>query len=113
IWSWPKPVQQPLPVLAGGMGPTVEDRILEFADGWLAQAVDNSNATEFKERLARLRERAATVGHTHLPVQMFDAAPDAVDAYADAGVDEVNFVLPDGGPDEVWAELDRLATFIG
>jgi len=113
IWSWPKPVQQPLPVLAGGMGPTVEDRILEFADGWLAQAVDNSNATEFKDRLARLQERAATAGHPHLPVQMFDAAPNAVDAYADAGVDEVNFVLPDGGPDEVWAELDRLATFIG
>jgi len=113
IWSWPKPVQRPLPVLAGGMGPTVEDRILDFADGWLAQAVDNSNSGQFAQRLARLRERAAAAGRTELPVQMFDAVPDAVDAYSDAGVDEVNFVLPDGGPDKVWAELDRLATFVG
>lgn len=113
IWSWPKPTQQPLPVLVGGMGPTVEDRILDFGDGWLAQAVDNSNAGEFKQRLAKLRDRAAAAGRTELPVQMFDAVPEAVDAYADAGVDEVNFVLPDGGPDAVWAELDRLAKFVG
>lgn len=113
IWSWPKPKQEPLPVLVGGMGPTVEDRILDFGDGWLAQAVDNSNAGEFKQRLAKLRDRAASAGRAELPVHMFDAVPEAVDAYADAGVDEVNFVLPDGGPDAVWAELDRLAKFIG
>lgn len=111
IWSWPKPVQDPLPVLVGGMGPTVEDRILQFGDGWLAQAVDNSNAAEFKDRLAKLRERAAAAGRTELPVQMFDADTEAVEAYADAGVDEVNFVLPDGGPADVWSELDRLAEF--
>lgn len=111
IWSWPKPVQDPLPVLVGGMGPTVEDRILQFGDGWLAQAVDNSNTSEFKDRLAKLRDRASAAGRANLPVQMFDASPDAVDAYADAGVDEVNFVLPDGGPAAVWSELDRLAEF--
>lgn len=113
IWSWPKPIQDPLPVLVGGMGETVEDRILQFGDGWLAQAVDNSNAAQFKDRLARLRERDAATGRGDLPVHMFDASPDAVDAYADAGVDEVHFVLPDGGPDVVWPALDRLAEFLG
>jgi probable F420-dependent oxidoreductase len=34
--AWPKPVQQPYPpILIGGTGPTVEDRILAFGDGWV------------------------------------------------------------------------------
>ena len=36
IWSWPKPVQRPHPpVLVGGNGPTVLDRVLRFGDGWM------------------------------------------------------------------------------
>jgi probable F420-dependent oxidoreductase len=35
IWSWPKPAQRPYPpVLVGGAGPTVEDRVLAFGDAW-------------------------------------------------------------------------------
>ena len=35
IWSWPKPAQRPYPpVLVGGDGPTVLDRVLGYADGW-------------------------------------------------------------------------------
>ena len=34
IWSWPKPVQSPLPVWIGGTGPKVLDRVLEYGDGW-------------------------------------------------------------------------------
>ncbi|MGZ4179004.1 MAG: LLM class F420-dependent oxidoreductase, partial [Solirubrobacteraceae bacterium] len=35
IWSWPKPAQRPHPpVLVGGLGPTVEDRVLAFGDAW-------------------------------------------------------------------------------
>ncbi len=112
IWSWPKPVQDPLPVFVGGMGPTVEDRVLEFGDGWLAQAVDNSNAAEFADRLAKLRQRASAAGRGEIPVHMFDASPNALEAYADAGVDEVNFVLPDRDPSGVLAELDRLGELV-
>ena len=36
IWSWPKPAQRPHPpVLVGGNGPTVLDRVLDFGDAWL------------------------------------------------------------------------------
>jgi probable F420-dependent oxidoreductase len=35
IWSYPKPVQRPHPpVLVGGNGPTVLDRVLAFGDVW-------------------------------------------------------------------------------
>ena len=35
IWSWPKPAQRPHPpVLIGGDGPTVLDRVLAYGDGW-------------------------------------------------------------------------------
>ena len=35
IWSWPKPAQRPHPpVLVGGLGPTVLDRVLAFGDAW-------------------------------------------------------------------------------
>ena len=35
IWSWPKPAQRPHPpVLVGGNGPGVVDRVLAFGDAW-------------------------------------------------------------------------------
>jgi alkanesulfonate monooxygenase SsuD/methylene tetrahydromethanopterin reductase-like flavin-dependent oxidoreductase (luciferase family) len=35
IWSWPKPAQRPHPpVLVGGEGPGVLDRVLAFGDAW-------------------------------------------------------------------------------
>src|ERR1700752_1583755 len=36
IWSWPKPAQRPYPpVIVGGDGPTVLDRVLAFGDAWM------------------------------------------------------------------------------
>ncbi|HEX3649674.1 MAG TPA: LLM class F420-dependent oxidoreductase, partial [Pseudonocardiaceae bacterium] len=63
IWSWPKPVRQPgPPVLVGGMGAGVEDRILAWGDGWLAQAVTSDNVADFARRTAALRRRAEAAG---------------------------------------------------
>src|SRR3954470_8601644 len=58
IWSWPKPAQRPHPpVLVGGGGPTVLDRVLAFGDGWFAQHRANP-----LERVDELRRRAAEAG---------------------------------------------------
>src|SRR6478672_10326087 len=55
IWSWPKPVQDPHPpVLVGGNGPTVEDRVLRFGDGWMPNVVDDD---ELLGRFEALRAR--------------------------------------------------------
>jgi probable F420-dependent oxidoreductase len=55
IWSWPKPVQNPHPpVLVGGAGPTVFDRVLEYGDAWFP----NYPTENFLERVKELRSRA-------------------------------------------------------
>ena len=55
IWSFPKPVQKPHPpVLVGGNGPTVIDRVLAFGDAWCP----NYRADDVFTQLADLRARA-------------------------------------------------------
>ena len=55
IWSWPKPVQRPHPpVLVGGNGPTVLDRVLRFGDGWMP----NNTGEDLIRRAQELWARA-------------------------------------------------------
>ncbi|HEX3804345.1 MAG TPA: TIGR03619 family F420-dependent LLM class oxidoreductase [Solirubrobacteraceae bacterium] len=55
IWSWPKPAQKPHPpVLVGGDGPTVLDRVLAFGDAW----APNYRAKNLFARVDELRARA-------------------------------------------------------
>lgn len=112
IWSYPKPIQTPPPVLVGGMGPTVEDRILSFGDGWLAQNVTADNLDEFAARAHGLQQRAADAGRGRLPISLFAASskPGMAERYASAGIDRCLYLLPDGGSAEVTARLDRLAS---
>ena len=111
IWSWPKPVRTP-PVLIGGEGPTVLDRVLSHGDGWMPRHIALDEADAFAGRVAELRSRAADAGRGHLTVTVFGAAPDraVLESYAEAGVDRVLYELPDAGEDEVLRILDGLAT---
>ena len=110
IWSWPKPVRTP-PVLIGGEGPTVLDRVLSHGDGWMPRSVPGDDVESLAGRITELRRRAADAGRGHLPVTVFGAEPDraVLDAYEAAGVDRVLHGLPDAGEDEVLRDLDTLA----
>jgi probable F420-dependent oxidoreductase len=90
IWCDPKPLQRPHPpVLVGGDGPTVFDRVLEYGDGWMP-----NHRRGILERIGELRERAGR----DVPVIVVGppADPAVLEAYADAGVDRVLFWLPSG-----------------
>jgi probable F420-dependent oxidoreductase len=115
IWSWPKPITKPYPpILVGGNGTSVEDRVLDFGDEWLPQRVTMANVTEFGRRAAALQRRAGAQGRGPIPITLFAAQPDpaTIEAYADVGITRCLFTLPDSGPDTVLPLLDRLAKVI-
>ncbi|HET6259529.1 LLM class F420-dependent oxidoreductase [Pseudonocardia sp.] len=113
IWSWPKPVRMP-PVLIGGEGPTVLDRVLSHGDAWLPRRFAPEEIDVLAARIAELRSRAADAGRGHIPVTMYGGDPDrkALDSYAGAGVDRVLFSLPAAGPETVLPGLDEIADLV-
>jgi alkanesulfonate monooxygenase SsuD/methylene tetrahydromethanopterin reductase-like flavin-dependent oxidoreductase (luciferase family) len=91
IWSYPKPAQKPYPpVLVGGGGPTVIDRVLDYGDGWFPRWHD----PDVIARTAELRARA----DRHMRVQLIGAPSDAkvFEQLESAGIDRVYTWLPSG-----------------
>ncbi|MCD2185612.1 LLM class F420-dependent oxidoreductase [Actinomycetospora soli] len=114
-WAWPKPVTSPHPpVIVGGMGPTVEDRILEFGDEWLPQRVGPDNLEEFVERAEKLQQRAADAGRGRIPMSLFGAETSqaALDGYHRAGLDRAIYGVSSADRDTVLKELDDLAPLV-
>ena len=109
IWSWPKPVQSPLPVWIGGTGPRVLDRVLEYGDGWFPNMRD---LDELATRIAELQRRAADAGRARIPITYFGlrgADDEKLDKMAAAGVDRVLLMLPPAAADETLPRLERYA----
>jgi probable F420-dependent oxidoreductase len=110
IQMWPKPVQRPHPpVLIGGEGPTVLQRVLDYGDGWLP-----NDHPELPERVAELRRLATDGGRGVPPVTAFAVAPDParIEQLIAAGVGRCVFNLPDSVPVDVLTALDRLAGLV-
>lgn len=90
IFQWPKPLQQPHPpILMGGLGPTVLDRTLSHADGWMPGHNDK-DFDSLGDRITELRERAAALGK-RMEVTLNLGRLDSVDRYIDLGLDRVIF----------------------
>jgi probable F420-dependent oxidoreductase len=102
IWSDPKPLQKPHPpVLVGGNGPTVLDRVLEYGDAWMPNP-----GRDVVERIGELRARADRPIGVVIVGAPLDV--DVLASYENAGVDRVLFWLPSGRRSVVEAELDRV-----
>jgi probable F420-dependent oxidoreductase len=108
-WSWPKPVQQPLPVLLGGAaGPTLFAHIAEYAHGWIP--IGGRGLTD---AVPRLRDAVADAGRdpADLRIIPFGSVPEAgkLDHFEQIGVTEVVFRVPSAPADVVLPILDRHA----
>jgi probable F420-dependent oxidoreductase len=100
IFAWPKPAG--IPVLVGGNGPTVLDRVLEYGDGWAPNLVGTPE--ELVARVKELQHRADERGRGRVPVTLIGAdqrgflGPDRQGTITPLGERELG-VLAEGGVD--------------
>lgn len=127
VWSWPKPVQRPRPpVLLGGGGPRILERVISLADGWMPYRNGTEQVTEdlrgeaddfereLNSRIRELGKRAADAGRPNLPVTLFNAYPHAaaLERYRAMGVARAVFWLPTADRPTTLHTLDRLANLV-
>jgi len=98
----PKPAQRPHPpILVGGLGPTVIDRVLAFGDAWFPNWTP-----DITERAAELRSRAER------PIDFMAMGPPAdpreLERLAAADTRLVSWWLPSGGYSVIEPELEKV-----
>lgn len=106
----PEPFQKSgPPVILGGMGPTVIDRVIDYADAW-APNPGWPPMPDLPDRINQLRESAAAAGRGHIPVYLFgmSAVAEHIENYAELGVEECVFLLPTLPFEESASELKRI-----
>jgi probable F420-dependent oxidoreductase len=109
IWSWPKPVQKPHPpVLVGGVGDKVLDRVVAYGDEWIPNRVKGPD--ELGVRIDELQRRAEAAGRDRIPVTVFGARPEqsVLERLEAVGVTRSLFYLRPDEPAAVQRQLDRL-----
>jgi probable F420-dependent oxidoreductase len=112
IWSWPKPAQKPHPpILVGGSGPKVIDRVVRYGDEWMPNRVSDDDV--LLERIAELQRRAAEAGRAPIPVTVYGASrkPERLERWAEGGVTRAVYWLQPTAADEAERALDELAGF--
>ena len=101
IWSWPKPAQRPHPpILVGGNGPTVFDRVLAIGNAWFPNYADDIVVRS--EELRAWADRPID-----LMVMGIPADPKVIEEYEQAGVRRAVHWLPSGGRSQIEEALDR------
>lgn len=112
-WAYPKPAAHiPLIIGAGG-GPKTFRWISENADGWMTTPTQQDISGKIEE----LKAAWAEAGRDGLPdiriLIAFKPNPDDLVRWAEQGVSELIWGVPDKAPDEVIASLDRMADRLG
>jgi probable F420-dependent oxidoreductase len=91
IWSWPKPVQDPMPVLIGGNSDGVEERALRVGTGWAPLAFPGT-----PERIRAYVAGAASNGieTTVTAVGGGPLSAEVLEEYAEAGAERYLYGMP-------------------
>src|SRR3954447_6253181 len=105
IWSWPKPVQKPHPpVLVGGNGPRVLDRVLRYGDEWMPNRITDDES--LLARVDELRQRAERpIGVT---ISGASTKPERLARYAEVGIDRAVFWVPPAGRSEIEPRIEQI-----
>jgi probable F420-dependent oxidoreductase len=103
IWSYPKPVQRPHPpILVGGDGPTVLDRVLAFGSAWFPTWTGEE---PLLTRAAELRARADRP--VEIQVIGVPADPAVLERLREAGIRRALRWLPSAGRSVVEGALEQ------
>ncbi len=108
MWSFPKPVQKPHPpVILGGSGPKVLERVVRYADGWMP------NRGDVVERIPELQRMAKAAGRDPIPVTYYPkASAEEIERLARVGVERLIWYVPPDGRDSALKKLDELGKMI-
>jgi probable F420-dependent oxidoreductase len=108
MWSWPKPIQKPHPpVILGGSGPGIVERVVRYADGWMP------NRGDVIERIPELQERAKAAGRAAIPVSYYPrAGADEIERLAKVGVERLIYYVPPDGRDPALKKLEELSEMV-
>jgi probable F420-dependent oxidoreductase len=109
IWSTPKPLQKPYPpVLVGGAGPTVLDRVLAFGDAWYPPVYDDDIILGQVEELRSRADRDISVTLNIAPTD-----PRRLERYAEAGIERVVFEVQQSPREGVERRLEEIRSAMG
>jgi probable F420-dependent oxidoreductase len=115
MMTWPKPVQNPLPVIVGGAFPHGARRALRYGNGWIphSRRPHYEDVTDF---LPQFRQMAAEAGRdpAEVPVTVWGVPEDAdrLRRYRDQGVARVVVSLPSEPAAKTLPRLDHWAELI-
>ena len=107
IWCWPKPKQRPHPpILVGGNGPHVIDRVVAYGDEWMPNRIKDE---DLAARIIELQRRAAEAGRSQIPVTLVGMMrdPQRIEVLERAGVRRAVFWLPPDGRDQVEEAFEK------
>ncbi|HUG86191.1 MAG TPA: LLM class F420-dependent oxidoreductase [Euzebya sp.] len=107
VWQWPKP-EPAIPVLLSGWGPTVLQRVVDYADGWFPIG---GRGTALADRITELADRCAAAGRDPIAVTIYQPGPkpEQLAEYRDLGVARVLCALPAEAPEATLARVERYA----
>ena len=109
IWCWPKPLQDPHPpILVGGHGSKVRDRVLAFGDEWMPNRIGDDD--RIIARIDRLRAAGERAGR-EIGVTLCNVPndPAVIERYAAAGVHRFVYWMAQGDRGDAERRLDRWA----
>lgn len=113
IHCWPKPLTKPHPpILVGGHGKGVLDRVLAYGDEWMPNRIGDDQ--RIAARIARLRAAGEQAGRGPIPTTLCNATADhaVLEVYERAGVHRAVFWLAQSDESDLEPRLDRLAAEI-